>query len=166
MAAHCAAMTDPSDKPLALDAMAVAPNKVPSVSPEPFYSLLKHRVRRALGNAFGLKNFGVNLTLLPPGSRSAMLHRHSKQDEFIYVVEGTPVLLTDQGEQQLAPGMCAGFPAGGVAHCLLNRSAANVVYLEVGDRTPGDDATYPNDDLKADLVDGRWVFSHKDGRPY
>ena len=146
--------------------MAVAPNKVPSVSPEPFYGLLKHRVRRALGNAFGLKNFGVNLALLPPGSRSAMLHRHSKQDEFIYVVEGTPTLVTNQGEQQLAPGMCAGFPAGGVAHCLVNHSGANVVYLEVGDRTPSDDATYPNDDLNAELVDGRWVFSYKDGRPY
>ncbi|MSP20234.1 MAG: cupin domain-containing protein [Alphaproteobacteria bacterium] len=163
-------MTTPSDKPLALDAMAVAPNKVPSVSPEPFYGLLKHRVhrvRRALGNAFGLKNFGVNLTLLPSGSRSAMLHRHSKQDEFIYVVERTPTLVTDQGEQQLAPGMCAGFPAGGVAHCLVSNSGANVVYVEVSDRTPDDDdATYPNDDLKAELVDGRWVFSHKDGRPY
>ena len=160
-------MTDPSDKPLALDAMAVAANKVPSVSPEPFYSLLKHRVRRALGNAFGLKNFGVNLTLLPPGSRSAMLHRHSKQDEFIYVVEGTPVLVTDQGEQQLAPGMCAGFPAGGSAHHLVNRSAADVVYLEVGDRLPGDSATYPDDDIRAAMgADGQWRFTHKDGSAY
>lgn len=62
--------------------------------------------------------------------------------------------------------MCAGFPAGGVAHCLRNDSDAPVVYLEIGDRTPGDDATYPNDDLKADFIDGKWVFSHKDGRPY
>ncbi len=73
-------MTKAPQNPLAVDAFAVAPNQVPSVSPEPFYSLLKHRVKRALGNAFGLKNFGVNLTTLPPGSRSAMLHRHSKQD--------------------------------------------------------------------------------------
>lgn len=159
-------MTTSPAKPLARPAIDVAPNKVPSISPEPFYSLLKNRVKRALGNAFGLQNFGVNLVTLPPGSRSAMLHRHSKQDEFIYVLDGTPTLVTDQGEQLLSPGMCAGFAAAGVAHCLVNRSDTDVLYLEVGDRTPGDDATYPNDDLKADFVDGKWVFSHKDGRPY
>ena len=159
-------MTTSPDKPLARHAIDVAPNKVPSISPEPFYSLLKNRVKRALGNAFGLQNFGVNLVTLPPGSRSAMLHRHSKQDEFIYVLDGTPTLVTDQGEQLLSPGMCAGFAAAGTAHCLLNRSDADVLYLEVGDRTPGDDATYPNDDLKADFINGKWVFSHKDGRPY
>jgi uncharacterized cupin superfamily protein len=153
--------------PLAVRADSVTPDPVRSVSPEPFYSLLKARVKRRLGNAFGLKNFGVNLTTLPPGSRSALLHRHSKQDEFIYVLEGRPTLVTDEGEMQLEPGMCAGFAAGGRAHQLLNRTDRDVVYLEVGDRTPGDEGTYPDDDLKATMgPDGRWSFTHKDGRPY
>ena len=156
-----------SPKPLALRATDVAPNPVRSLTPEPFFSLLKTRVKRQLGNAFGLKNFGVNLTTLPPGSQSALLHRHSKQDEFVYILEGRPTLMTDQGEVELSPGMCAGFPANGLAHHLVNRTQQSVLYLEIGDRTPGDDGTYPEDDLAATFgADGRWVFTHKDGRPY
>ncbi len=153
--------------PLAVRATEVAPDPVRSVSPEPFYSLLKHRIRRRLGNVFGLKNFGVNLTTLPPGRQSSMLHRHSKQDEFILVLEGDPTLVTDEGEVALRPGMCAGFAAGGRAHHLMNRTEQDVVYLEVGDRTAGDEGAYPDDDLRAiQSADGRWVFTHKDGRPY
>jgi uncharacterized cupin superfamily protein len=85
----------------------------------------------------------------------------------VYVLEGHPTLVTDAGATRLAPGMCAGFKAGaGDAHCLVNESTSDAVYLEVGDRTPGDAATYPDDDLQAVLVDGKWRFSHKDGTPY
>jgi uncharacterized cupin superfamily protein len=98
---------------------------------------------------------------------SALRHAHSRQDEFIYVLQGRPVLITDEGRTQLEPGMCAGFKAGtGNGHALVNESSEDVVYLEVGDRTPGDAATYPDDDLQATLVDGSWKFSHKDGTPY
>jgi uncharacterized cupin superfamily protein len=153
--------------PLAVAAQDVAADPVRSLTPEPFYSLLKARVKRRLGNAFGLKNFGVNLTTLPPGSQLSLLHRHSKQDEFVYVLEGEPTLETDAGEVLLQPGMCAGLAAGGRAHHLVNETARDVVILEVGDRTAGDEGTYPNDDLKARLDgDGRWVFTHKDGRSY
>jgi uncharacterized cupin superfamily protein len=127
---------------------------------------MSKRQKRVLGDAFGLSNFGVNLTRLSPGGESALLHRHSKQDEFIYVVEGEPTLVTEEGEVTLSPGMCAGFPAGGMAHQLVNRTERDAVYLEVGDRTAGDEAFYPRDDLQAALVDGRWMFTHKDGRPY
>jgi uncharacterized cupin superfamily protein len=119
-----------------------------------------------LGDLFGLTNFGVNLTTLAPGAESALMHRHGKQDEFVYILEGTPTLITETGETPLRPGLCAGFPAGGTAHHLVNRSDAPVVYLEIGDRTPGDLAEYPNDDLQAAHEDGRWFFTHKDGRPY
>jgi uncharacterized cupin superfamily protein len=109
----------------------------------------------------------VNLTRLAPGGESALLHRHSRQDEFVYVLEGEPTLVTDRGEVQLAPGMCAGFPAQGLAHQLVNRTDRDVVYLEIGDRTPGDEGTYPVDDLKASLTaDGRWIYTRKDGRAY
>ena len=98
---------------------------------------------------------------------SALRHAHTKQDEFIYVLQGRPVLITDEGRTQLAPGMCAGFKAGtGNGHALVNESSEEVVYLEVGDRTPGDAATYPDDDLQATLVEGSWKFAHKDGTPY
>ncbi len=160
-------MIDPSKQaPLAVEAASVPPRARPSVYPEPFASRMSKRQKRVLGDAFGLSNFGVNLTRLSPGGESALLHRHSKQDEFIYVVEGEPTLVTEEGEVTLSPGMCAGFPAGGMAHQLVNRTERDAVYLEVGDRTAGDEAFYPRDDLQAALVDGRWMFTHKDGRPY
>ena len=125
------------------------------------------REKKPLGDLFSLSNFGVNLTRLAPGALSALRHAHSMQDEFIYVLEGEPTLVTDDGETELHPGMCAGFKADtGNAHHLINRSNADVVYLEVGDRAAGDSATYPDDDLHAVLVNGNWQFSHKDGKPY
>ena len=154
-------------QPVALRAADVAPRTKPSVYPEPFFSRMARREKRQLGDVFGLKNFGVNLTRIAPGGESSLLHRHSRQDEFIYILEGTPTLVTDDGEIALAPGMCAGFPAGGIAHQLVNRSDADVVYLEVGDRTAGDEGSYPDDDIKAELgPDGQWRFSRKDGTPY
>jgi uncharacterized cupin superfamily protein len=128
---------------------------------------MKGRIKAQLGDFFGLKNFGVNLTRLAPGGESALFHRHTKQDEFIYILEGEATLITDEGEETLAPGMCAGFRAGGTAHQLVNRSEKEVVYLEVGDRTQGDEGIYPRDDLKAQLSPkGEWVFTKKDGTPY
>ena len=87
--------------------------------------------------------------------------------EFVYVVQGHPTLRTDEGRTRLSPGMCAGFRAGDEnAHHLINETNEEVVYLEVGDRTPGDEGTYPDDDLKAVLVEGQRRFAHKDGTPY
>lgn len=154
-------------RPLALVAADAAPRTRPSLYPEPFASRMRGRTKRALGDLFGLRNFGVNLTRLEPGAVSALRHAHSRQDEFIYVLEGQPALHTDEGLTRLAPGMCAGFAAGsGNAHCLINDTAVAVVYLEIGDRSSGDDASYPDDDLRADLIDGRWAFSRKDGSSY
>ena len=158
-------MTD--EKPPAVRALDVAPRAKPSTYPEPFFSRMAGREKRQLGDLFGLANFGVNLTRLAPGGESALLHRHTRQDEFIYILEGAPTLVTEEGETELSPGMCAGFPAGGSAHHLVNRTAADVLYLEVGDRTPGDAASYPRDDIQARMGDdGKWQFSRKDGSPY
>lgn len=152
---------------LAIRAADVPPRAKRSNYPEPFLSRMAGRDKRPLGDLFGLRTFGVNLTHLAPGGESALQHRHTKQDEFIFVLEGTPTLITDHGEIEMGPGMCAGFPAGGVAHHLVNRGDAAVVYLEMGDRGPGDCAEYPQDDLKfaADGAGG-WTFVHKDGRAY
>ena len=153
--------------PVAIMAAEAAPRTKPSLYPEPFASRMAGREKRQLGDVFGLANFGVNLTRLAPDAISALRHAHSKQDEFIYILEGSPVLITDAGETQLSPGMCAGFRAGtGNGHQLVNRTTEEVVYLEVGDRTAGDSATYPDDDLRAEMVDGAWQFFHKDGTPY
>lgn len=154
--------------PIAITALDAAPRTKPSNYPEPFASRMAGREKRALGDLFGLSNFGVNLTRLVPGAGSALRHAHTKQDEFVYVLEGHPVLITDQGETPLAPGMCAGFKAGsGNGHQLVNRTSADVLYLEVGDRSAGDTATYPDDDLQAALGQhGTWQFAHKDGTSY
>ena len=156
-----------SDKaPLAIVATEAAPRARQSNYPEPFLSRMGKREKRPLGDVFGLKNFGVNLTRLAPGGESALLHRHSRQDELVYILEGRPTLVTDRGEVELAPGMCAGFPAAGLAHQLVNRTTSVVVFLEVGDRTPNDEGTYPADDIAAKLTPGGWVFTHKDGSAY
>ena len=153
--------------PLAIVAETAPARSKPSSYPEPFFSRIGKREKRPLGDLFGLKNFGVNLTKLAPGGESALLHRHSKQDEFVFILQGEPTLVTDVGELILSPGMCAGFPAQGVAHQLVNRTDKDVVYLEIGDRSDEDEGCYPNDDLKAILgSDGEWKFTHKDGRPY
>lgn len=145
-----------------------APLRVkPSNYPEPFAARVAGREKRPLGDLFGLTNFGVNHTRLAPGAMSALRHAHATQDEFLYVLEGHPTLRTDAGATVLAPGMCAGFRAGsGDGHHLVNETDRDVVYLEMGDRSPGDSAVYPDDDLQAVYVDGRWRFLHKDGTPY
>jgi uncharacterized cupin superfamily protein len=153
--------------PVAVNAAEVPARSKPSVYPEPFASRMVGREKRQLGDLFGLTNFGVNLTRLAPNAVSALRHAHTKQDEFVYILQGRPTLHTDEGRSQLSPGMCAGFKAGtGNGHCLINETAEEVVYLEVGDRTPGDEGSYPDDDLKALLVEGKWKFVHKDGTPY
>ncbi len=140
--------------------------KTGSSYPEPFRSQVGARRKRALGDALGLTNYGVNLVELPPGALSSMRHWHSRQEEFVYVLEGELVLITDAGEQVLGAGMAAGYPAGsGDGHQMINRSDAPARYLEVGDRTPGDAVTYPDIDLA--LADNDTDdFTHKDGTPY
>ena len=116
--------------PPAIEAATAAPNTKKSNYPEPFFSRMSKREKRPLGNVFGLTNFGVNLTRLFPGGESALRHAHTKQDEMIYILEGHPTLVTNAGETQLHPGMCAGFKSGtGDAHHLLNRTEQDVVYI-------------------------------------
>lgn len=155
-----------ADKPV--KAAEVSAQKGNTFYPEPFAALVAGRTKRKLGDLFGLQNFGVNLTHLEPGAISALLHTHKVQDEFVYVLEGTPVLVLDETELLLSPGDCMGFKAGnGVAHQLINRSNEDVVYIEIGDRSVGENSEFPNDDIKADYQDdGTWVFLHKNGDPY
>jgi len=153
--------------PIAIIAAEAPGRAKPSNYPEPFASRMLGREKRPLGDLFGLTSFGVNLTRLTPKAISALRHAHSKQDEFVYILQGNPTLYTDDGPTRLVPGMCAGFKAGtGNAHHLVNETAEDVVYLEIGDRTRGDEGTYPDDDLKAELGDGKWIFTHKNGAPY
>jgi uncharacterized cupin superfamily protein len=145
---------------------------IPSVSstgyPEPFRQLVAGRERRRLGDAFGLTKYGVNLTRLRPGNMSSMRHWHAIEDEFVYILEGEAVLVTDAGEQLMRPGMVAGFPGGRAdGHHLINRSTRDVVYLEIGDRPAADDVVYPDIDLAArQAPGGKWVYTHKNGDPY
>jgi uncharacterized cupin superfamily protein len=153
--------------PVAVEAASVEP-RLRSNYPAPFAARVEGRIKRPLGDVFGLANFGVNLTTLKPGAVSALRHSHLKQDELVYALSGTAVLVTNRGETVLKPGMCAGFKANtGDAHHIVNRGTEDFVYLEVGDRTPGEEATYPDDDLMLKAgPDGKYLFLHKDGRPY
>ena len=153
--------------PLAVVAAQAPLRTRPSNYPEPFASRMSGRTKQPLGDLFGLTNFGVNLTRLKPSGVSALRHAHSKQDEFVYILEGTPTLVTDEGEIQLSPGLCSGFRGGsGNAHHLVNKSGNDVLYLEVGDRTPGETVTYPDDDIQGVQIDGKYQFARKDGRRY
>ncbi|HVH91349.1 MAG TPA: cupin [Candidatus Acidoferrum sp.] len=153
--------------PFAVTAAEVPARSRPSVYPEAFASRMAGREKRQLGDLFGLKNFGVNLTRLAPNAVSALRHAHTKQDEFVYILQGRPTL-------QALTVVCARLEArthswrelSSTFVGVINETAEEVVYLEVGDRTPGDEGSYPDDDLKALLVDGKWRFVHKNGVPY
>jgi uncharacterized cupin superfamily protein len=136
--------------------------------PEPFRATNQRRWNRRLGDHAGLTNFGVNLTRIVPGGQSSSLHAHSRQDEFVYVLQGEVDLETEAGVETLRAGLCAGFPAGsGNAHRFVNRSNEDAFLLVVGDRTAGDEVSYPDLDLHARLnADGKYSFTHKDGAPY
>jgi len=156
-----------STTPLAIQAIDVPPRAAVSFYPEPFATRMIGRQKSQLGDFFGLKNFGINLTRLAPSAMSALRHSHTRQDEFIYVVQGQPTLRTNEGSLRLAPGMCVGFPAGtGNAHHLHNETTGEVLYLEIGDRTAGDEVDYPDDDIRLVRQEGKLKFLHKDGTPY
>jgi uncharacterized cupin superfamily protein len=133
--------------------------------PPPFDQPCKQRVRRAVGEIAGLTDFGVNVLRLPPGTWSSQRHWHTVEDEFVWVLEGQVVLVTDAGEEVLDSGDCAGFKAGVAdAHHLQNRSQHPAVLLEIGSRRTGQDAVqYPDIDLSLGADD---VRRHKDGTPY
>ena len=143
------------------------PVKRGSSYPPPYDKPVAGREKQALGDALGLRNFGVNLVRLKLGDWSAQRHWHARQDEFVYILEGEVTLVTDAGERVLAPGMAAGFPAGnGDGHHLLNRSEAVAAYLEVGDRLPGDAVDYPDIDMRVENSAERKRFTNKKGEPY
>ena len=151
----------------ALDPATLAP-RTDSGYPEPYRSRVLPREKRQLGKALGLQQFGVNLTTLPPGKESSMRHWHTREEEFVYVLEGEVVLVTDAGEQLLTAGCCAGFPAGsGDGHQLVNRSDRPAWYLEVGTRDDdADEVFYPDVDMHYDPRVRRGGFTRKDGTPY
>jgi uncharacterized cupin superfamily protein len=160
-------MSQDGKRPVALRATEAPERPFRTNYPEPFASRMAGRDKRPLGDLFGLTNFGVNITRLAPGASSALRHAHTKQDEFVYILEGRPTLVTEAGRTPLESGMCAGFKAGsGDGHCLVNETGEDVVYLEIGDRTAADAVDYPDDDLAVVTVDGKRRMAHKDGSPY
>jgi len=138
-----------------------------SIYPAEFQAGLEGRIKRALGDAGGLTQFGVNLTTLEPGAISAQRHWHTSEDEFIYVLDGEVMLVTDAGEETLSAGMAAGFPAGEAnGHQLVNRGAKAATYLEIGTRAADDDVVYSDIDMQLEKRSGKRRFLRKSGEPY
>ena len=147
----------------ALDPQSLEP-RTGSGYPEPYRSRVLPREKRQLGSALGLVKIGINQTTLPPGKESSMRHWHTHEEEFIYVLSGEVVLVTDAGEQTLTAGMCAGFPLGSSdGHQLVNRSATPAVYLEISNRDAADRAFYPDVDLQYNGANAEVMFTRKDG---
>jgi uncharacterized cupin superfamily protein len=135
--------------------------------PPPLNRVVEGRIRKRLGDAVGLDQFGVNLTTLKPGASSALRHWHEKEDELIYVVQGEVVLIEDGGETVLKPGDAAGFKANTPnGHHVVNRTGSDAVYLEIGTRSKHETARYPDVDLMAVRDDNGMRYTHKNGEPY
>jgi uncharacterized cupin superfamily protein len=135
--------------------------------PEPYYSRVMPREKRALGDTFGLKKIAVNRTTLPPGKESSMRHWHTHEDEFVFVLEGEVVLRTESGEQVLTAGCCAGFPAGvNDGHQLINRGATPAVYLEISNRDAEDGVYYSDPDVDMMVKPPGRRMLRRDGTSY
>ncbi len=138
-----------------------------TIYPTQFKDGLDGRIKRALGDAGGLSQFGVNLTTLEPGAKSAHRHWHTREDEFIYILDGELTLVTEAGAEQLGAGMAATFPAGEPdGHQLINRGSQPATYLEIGTRTMDEDVVYSDIDMRMQKRDGKTAFLHKSGEPY
>lgn len=143
--------------------------RIGALYPSPHAKPCEARENTALGDAAGLAQFGVNLTRLKPGVWSSQRHWHTHEDEFVWVLEGEVVLVTDGGRETLRGGDCAGFPAGAAnGHHFINESAADALFLTVGARHPQDACHYPDIDMhaKPGRHNDRSVFVHKDGSPF
>ena len=152
--------------PVIDDPMAIEPRRG-TIYPDPFKKGYEGRLKRALTGPLGLTQFGVNVTTLEPGSCSSERHWHAREDECIYILSGEVVLVTDEGERVLKPGMAAAFPAGVAnGHHLINRSGAPVTYIEIGTRSPDDVATYPDVDMHLIKTNFVMTLVHKNGEPY
>jgi uncharacterized cupin superfamily protein len=143
------------------------PAVVGTLYPSPYDAPCRARQRQKLGDAAGLTQYGVNLLTLPPGAWSSQRHYHTNQDEFVYVLEGTVTLVTNDGEEELGAGDAAGFKAGDAnGHCLQNRGSTRALVLEVGTRNDDDTCYYPGLDLLAPAGGKPAFFTHADGTPY
>ncbi|HXI88329.1 MAG TPA: cupin domain-containing protein [Parvularculaceae bacterium] len=145
--------------------LSTVPERTGSCYPAPFDAPCAARARKALGDAGGLTDFGVNLLRLPPGAWSSQRHWHSDEDEFVWVLSGVATLVTGEGRQPLKAGECAAFPKGRAdGHHLVNESNAPVICLEVGTRSASDVCDYPDVDMRYDPKTGSYV--RRDGAPY
>lgn len=153
-------------KPAAIHTSEV-PARAGTIYPPPYAAALAGRAKRALGDVFGLTQFGVNFTELAPGAASSERHWHEREDEFIFILTGEVTLIDDDGEHLLMPGMCAGFRAGAPrAHKLVNRSSAPATVIEIGTRSEGDRVHYPEADMAGVKVNGKYHLTRKDGTPF
>ena len=142
------------------------PVKTSTIYPAPYDAEMGGRRSVRLGDTVGLTQFGANLTILEPNAKSSLRHWHHNQDEFVVVTQGTVTLVDDNGETEMTVGQCAGFPAGDTnGHQFINKSTTQACFVVIGTRTPTETAVYSDIDMKLDITDGKFEFTHKDGSP-
>ncbi len=138
-----------------------------STYPMAFKAKVEARIKRRLGDVVGLNQFGINLVTMPPGAWSSQRHWHAQEDEFIYILSGELVLVTGAGETMMRAGDCTGFPAGNPdGHHLINRTAAEATYIEVGSRSRDEDVDYPDIDMTARRRGSKAAYFNRKGEPY
>jgi uncharacterized cupin superfamily protein len=95
------------------------------------------------GRVFGLTRLGIHHELLPPGRRTSWPHAEKTEEEFVYVIEGTPDCWLDGVLYRLQPGDAVGFrPGTGVAHTFINNTTSDVRLLTVGDTRRADNQVH------------------------
>ncbi len=135
--------------------------------PDQYKPLVPGRAKKVIGDSLGLKNYGVNIVKLEPGGCSSVRHWHTRQDEFIYVIEGEITVVNDDGEFIMSAGMVAGFPGGAEnGHHMFNRAEKDAIFMEVGDRLPGDSVDFSDVDLLSRQLKAGWQFTNRKGKPF
>jgi uncharacterized cupin superfamily protein len=79
---------------------------------EPWDEVHDDRRVRWFGHPFETDLLGASLIDLPPAGAGGPLHMHYGVEEMFFVLAGTPVVRTPEGEETLAPGDVVYFPEG------------------------------------------------------
>ena len=156
-----------TDKVLTIALIKDLPIRNGTIYPDVMAKEIQGRSNIALGNVFGLTQFGANITTLKPGAWSSHRHAHAEEDELLVALEGEMVLVDNHGRHPFRSGMVAGFKAGdGNAHQVINETDKPAKFLVIGTRSATEFVVYADVDMKAVKTAGNFVVTRKDGSSF